>query len=368
MKYVFKNKLYLTTVFFIDLLGGIFSLPFRLFSRKEAKDAKRILLIRLDHIGDFVSTTPLFENIKSYFSQSRLTVIINPAVLDLAKNNPYIDEIITFDAPWFRRNPGKLNIEKFFRLIKRIRREKFDMGIEPRGDFFSIILMFLGKVKYRVGFGITGGGFLLDREIKYNKDMHAIEKNLDALRAIDVPVKNNLTGIYFSETDKGLVETLLKNINYSGKKAIIVHPFAGSKAKEWGREKFLQLIERIQSDGYETFLIGAREDERNYDTSYDLRGKLNLAQLAYLIKRIGFFIGLDSGPANIAASLGVSTIVICSGTNIAQNWIPNNPKVRFVSKSAECKPCELKICRYQKHDCMDQINVGDVLEKINELN
>jgi len=366
MKYVFKNKLYLGLITIIDFLGNIFYFPFKLL-REKPKNIKNILLIRLDHIGDFVSTTPLFENIKSNFNKARLTVVVNPAVFDLAKNNPYIDEIIAFRAPWFSRRSDKVNIADFFRLVKRIRQGKFDIGIEPRGDFFSIVLMFLGKIKYRVGFGITGGGFLLDREIKYNKDTHTIEKNLDVLRAINVPVKNNLTRIYFSEADKDFVENLLKGINYSGKKAVIIHPFAGSSAKEWGKEKFLQLIEKMQSDGYETFLIGAGEDECSYGTSYDLRGKLNLAQLTYLIKRIGFFIGLDSGPANIAASLNVPAIVICSGTNIAQNWIPNNSRVRFVFKNTECKPCELKICRYQKHDCMEQINVADVLEKIKEL-
>ncbi|MCK9615222.1 MAG: glycosyltransferase family 9 protein [Candidatus Omnitrophica bacterium] len=367
MKYVFKNKLYLTTVFFIDLLGGILALPFKLFSRKKAVNVKRILLVRLDHIGDFVTTTPLFKNIKSHFSKAHLTVIINPAVFDLAKNNPYIDEIITFKASWFGRYASNLSMADFFKLIKRIRNGKFDIGIEPRGDFFSIILMFLGGVEYRIGYGVTGGGFLLNQEIKYNKNIHAIEKNLDVLRAMKVPIKNNFPQIYFSGPDKDFVETLLKNVKYNDKKAIVIHPYAGTQAKQWGESKFKQLIKELQADNYDIFIIGAKEDEESYDSVYDLRGKLNLPQLACLIKRIGFFIGLDSGPANIAATLDVPAVIICSGTNIAQNWIPNSSKVRFVLKETECKPCELKVCLKQKHFCMGDITVEEVMGEVSKF-
>ena len=367
MKYVFKNRLYLTTVFFIDLLGNIFVLPFKLFARKKAENIKRILLIRLDHIGDFVATTPLFENIKSHFNKANLTVIINPAVFDLAKNNPYLDEIITFDAPWFSRKTGNLNIAEFVKLIKRIRNGQFDIGIEPRGDFFSIILMFLGAVKYKIGFGITGGGFLLDQEIKYNKNIHAVEKNLDILRAMKIPIKNNVPKIHFTGRDKGFVESVLENVKYSDRKAIVIHPYAGTKAKQWAEAKFKQLINELRSINYEVFIIGTKEDKGDYDNIYDLRGKLNLPQLAYLIKRVGFFIGLDSGPANISATLDVPAIVICSGTNIAQNWIPNNSKVRFVFKETECKPCELKVCLKQRHFCMDDITVEEVMGEVDKL-
>ncbi|MFA5008031.1 MAG: glycosyltransferase family 9 protein [Candidatus Omnitrophota bacterium] len=366
MKYVFKNKLYLTVIIIIDLLGNICTLPFKLL-KKEPKNIKNILLVRLDHIGDFVSTTPLFENIKSYFNEARLTVIINPAVLDLAKANPYIDEIITFKASWFSRKDSESNIAEISKLVKRIRCGKFDIGIEPRGDFFSIILMFLGRVKYRIGFGVTGGGFLLNQEIKCNKNIHVIEKNLNVLKAMKIPIISALPKIYFSDTDKNSVEALLENLGYGGSKAVIIHPYAGTKAKQWEEGKFLQLIKSLKSEGYNVFLIGDREEEVDYDSNYDLRGKLSLTQLAYLMKRIGFFIGLDSGPANIAASLDIPAIVICSGTNIAQNWILNNSKVRFVFKEVECKPCERTICPRQKHFCMDSIKVEEVIAKVWEL-
>ena len=114
-------------------------------------------------------------------------------------------------------------------------------------------------------------------------------------------------------------------------------------------------------------LVGSKSDSGNFSDVFDIRGSLSLPQLACLIKRIGFFIGLDSGPANIAAALNVPSVIICSGTNVPQLWIPNNSNVKFVYKDIECKPCENKICPKKKHECMDQITVEEVLDKFKEI-
>jgi len=363
MKYVFKNKLYLVAAAVVDFLGSVIFLPLRIF-RKKPENVKNVLLIRLDHIGDFVTTGPLIENIKAHFKNARLTVIVNPAVFELAKNNPFIDEVITYKAPWFSRGIRRLNIADFFKLVACIRNKKFDIGIDPRGDCFSIILMFLGAVKYRAGFAVTGGGFLLNRKARYNENAHAIEKNLDVLRAMDIPLRNTLPQIYFTDRDKDFVDNLLSASGYRDVKSVVIHPFAGTKAKEWGDDKFRQLINSLRQNGYDIFIVGALADKGSYDGVYDFRGKLNLTQLAYLIRRIGNFIGLDSGPANIAASLNVPAVIICSGTNIARNWIPNSPKVTFLFKKTECSPCELKVCPKTKHFCMDDITVEEIIEKI----
>jgi ADP-heptose:LPS heptosyltransferase len=120
------------------------------------------------------------------------------------------------------------------------------------------------------------------------------------------------------------------------------------------------LINKIKSDGRAVILVGASNDEGRFENAIDLRGKLTLPQLACLIKKTGLFIGLDSGPANIAAALNVRSVIICSGTNIPQQWIPNNSNVRFIFKDTACKPCGLKVCTKNKHECMEQISVNDV--------
>jgi ADP-heptose:LPS heptosyltransferase len=385
MSYAFKKPIYKILIPIFDTLGSIFFFPMRLFS-KSPSNPKNILIVRLDHIGDFVCTTPLLKNLKNRFPGSKITALVNSASKDLARRDPNIDKVITFSPSYLARNESSFQIDGFKRVIKDVKALGFDLGIDPRGDLISILLMWLGGVRYRIGYGITGGGFLLDKVCKYDESKHVIDRNLALLKALDIPISDRLPEVYFSEKDREEVERLLRPVpeersdewyrarnDEEGtglamtKKAVVLHPFAGAKAKEWLKDNFQKLINRLKESGYEILLVGSKDDRGAFEDVIDLRGKLSLPQLACLIKKIGLFIGLDSGPANIAAALNVPSVIICSGTNVPQLWIPNNSNVRFVYKDTDCKPCENKICPKPNHECMDGITVKEVFEKFKEM-
>lgn len=342
----------------LDILGGILFFPFRYGLRKPASNPKNILIVRLDHIGDFVCTTPLFKNIKDRFPKARITALVNSVSKDLALRDPNIDSVIAFSPIHLARGGGSSGLGGTVRLIRQIRRANFDLGIEPRGDILSILIMWLGGVKYRIGYGITGGGFLLNKVCMYDDSKHVIDRNLALLEALDIPVSDRSPKIYSNINDR-------PDVTASG--AVVIHPFAGAKAKEWPEANFQGLIDRIRNAGQDVLLVGSASDKSSYKNVIDLRGKLTLPQLACLMGQAECFIGLDSGPANMAAALNVPSIIICSGTNIPQLWIPNNPNVRFIFKDVECKPCGLKMCAKNKHECMDSISVDYVVDALRKV-
>ncbi len=380
MKYIFKKTLYKILIPVFDILGYILFLPAKLFRKKAPRNPKNILVVRLDHIGDFVCTTPVFKNLAACFPGAKITAIVNSASKDLALRDPNIHKVISFSPSYLARNEGSSQLKGLARVIKDIKTFGFDLGIEPRGDLISILIMWLGGVKYRVGYGITGGGFLLNKLCGYDESKHVIDRNLALLEVLDIPISTRLAEVYFSEKDEDEVEKLVgeKGVrpNHGLKtklgqtpfsSAVVLHPFAGAKAKEWGHDKFQELIERLNKDNRSVILVGSKSDSGNFSGVFDIKGNLSLPQLACLIRRIGFFIGLDSGPANIAAALNVPSVIICSGTNMPQLWIPDNPNVRFVCRDTECKPCGLKVCMKEKHECMGPITVNDVYDKFKEI-
>ncbi len=377
MNYVFKKKRYRLLMPVFDILGAVISFPFRIFKKNIPRDPKKILVVRLDHIGDFVCTTPLLGNLKRHFPGAKITVLINSVSKELAYRDPNIDKVITFSPFYLARGDKSSTLKGLLRVVKDVRNIGFDLGVEPRGDLLSILIMWVGGVKYRVGYGITGGGFLLNKACKYDRSKHVIERNLTILKALDISVTNKSPEVYFNEKDEEVVERLIREKWDSPRRfasqneargqalffqAIILHPFAGAKAKEWPIKNFQELIDRLKKDGYDIMLVGSKDDEGSFTNVIDMRGRLNLPQLACLIKRIGFFIGLDSGPANIAAALNVPSIIICSGTNIPQLWIPNNNNVKFIYKDIDCRPCENKVCPKEKHECMELITVDEVID------
>lgn len=365
MKYVFKKPIYRISAAVFDAIGSMFFSPLKLFSKETLSVPKNILVVRLDHIGDFVCTTPIFKNLKNKFPDSRITVIVNSASKELAYRDPNIDKVITFSPPHLAREGGSGYGEGLRRVIKDVRNIGFDLGIDPRGDILSILIMWLGRVKYRVGYGITGGGFLLDKEARYNKAIPVIDRNLFLLSEIGVSIGDRSADVYFNDKDAAAAEAIIRDAGSQIiDKAIVLHPFAGAPAREWTMDKFQGLISRLKEKGISAFLVGTKNDIQPYKDVIDMRGKFTLPQLAYFIRRIGYFIGLNSGPANIAAALGVPTVVIASGTDVIRLWIPDKNNVDFVSKEVSCSPCETKICPKEKHLCMDVVSVEDVMNMI----
>jgi len=378
MKYSFKKRIYKILIPAFDVLGSILFFPIRLF-RKPPSNPKNILVVRLDHIGDFVCTTPLFKNIKKKFPAAKITVLINSASKDLAYRDPVIDKVITFSPAYLSRNEKSSSLKGLMRVVKDVKALGFDLGIDPRGDMLSMVIMWLGGVKYRIGYGITGGGFLLNMEGRYDRSVHVIDRNLALLKYLNIPVEDRSPSVYFNDKDMEAVEKLLREkvtgpnqreigvfeqIPFS---AIILHPFAGARTREWSRDSFQGLIDRLRGCGISIFLIGSGDDSIEYTGVIDMRGKFNIPQLAYFIKKVGCFIGLNSGPANIAAALGVSSVVISSGTNIVEDWIPPNKSARFIYRDVVCRPCENKICPKEKHECMNGITAEEVFGKFMEI-
>ena len=89
---------------FIDALGTILVLPFKAVQPRIPQEIKKILIIRLDHIGDLVCATPILENLKRRFPQAQITFLAPASARELLETNPYVDEWIWFDAPWFSRD------------------------------------------------------------------------------------------------------------------------------------------------------------------------------------------------------------------------------------------------------------------------
>lgn len=366
MKYVFKKIGYNVLALTLDVLGTVF-FSFRfILNKKLPLNPRKIILIRLDHIGDFVCSTPLFENVRLAFPQAEVTLLTTPMLKDLAKNDPFLDRIWLHPGPpWLRRGKKKIFlISRLFRLLKEMRKEKFDLGFDSRGDIFSILLMYLGGVKYKVGYGITGGGFLLDKEVRYEINSNSVERNINLLKELKIAVRKSSPKVYFSDKDEKFVEVLLDKMGFRNTRSLVLHPFAGVSAKQWPEEKFRTLIKKLNHTHWKVALVGSVKDSASYSDVYDLRGKLSLPQLACLIKKIGFFIGLDSGPANIALALNVPAVIICSGTNIPERWLPESENALLIYKDVPCKPCEQEICSQPRHYCMEEIEVGEILKAV----
>ncbi|KKQ18439.1 MAG: hypothetical protein US31_C0004G0001, partial [Berkelbacteria bacterium GW2011_GWA1_36_9] len=96
---------------------------------KYPKNPKKILVIRNDRIGDMANSTNVFPALKENFPNAKITAIASKANRALIEKNKKIDKIITLD---FAPRTFK-DIINFLKTSLKIRKEKFDIGIDLRG-------------------------------------------------------------------------------------------------------------------------------------------------------------------------------------------------------------------------------------------
>ena len=376
MKYIFKKKRYVFFVFLIDLIGTIVFLPFRIFKKRNPGNVGNILIIRLDDIEDVIFSTTIPENLKAHYRGAKITFLVGNPARGIVIDNPYVDEVICYDAPWFSKNGKRIfEFKRFFKLADELKRHNYDLGIDLKGDFRHIVLMALARVKFRAGYGVTGGGFLLHRRVNYREATHLIEHNLDLLRDMSIDIIENRPKIYVSKENEESASSIISE-NDLGKNDFItiMHTTANYKSKNWLDYRFAELAGIISKEyGAKIILVGSEDDKDKNDRIVSLSGikvinasaKTSLPVLTALIKKASLFIGVDSGPAHIAALEDVPSVILCSGTNNSDQWSNIGSKVIRIQKDIPCKGCERIDC--EQNICMDLISVYDVLEAVDGL-
>lgn len=119
--------------------------------------------------------------------------------------------------------------------------------------------------------------------------------------------------------------------------AVVLHPGAGSPAKCWPAERFIDLAQRLHRDGLSVrAIVGEVERERwsaqqisHLRTACELREPQTLVELADQIARARAFVGNDSGPGHVAGIIGVPTVSIF-GPADPTRWKPLGPRARVV--------------------------------------
>ncbi|MCX5668240.1 MAG: glycosyltransferase family 9 protein, partial [Candidatus Omnitrophica bacterium] len=64
---------------------------------------KRIIIVRMDRVGDVVLSTPAIKAVRDAYPDSRIAVLVRPYAREVVDGNPYIDEIITYDKSGMER-------------------------------------------------------------------------------------------------------------------------------------------------------------------------------------------------------------------------------------------------------------------------
>ena len=168
------------------------------------------------------------------------------------------NRIYRFNPPWFYDFSWK----GFLRLLSEIRRERYTIFVDLRGDIRNILFFLtFSKAGARVSYRTGGGGWLLDYrlplyEIEHKSLFHGVL--LKCLNAGDIDMLPKI------EYKKGEIlearETIDKHNIPKDKALIVIHPGARLPLKEWTKDGFRQIALRLLEDGYGVIGAGLAKD------------------------------------------------------------------------------------------------------------
>lgn len=160
---------------------------------------------------------------------------------------------------------------------------------------------------------------------------------------------------------------------------ILIHPFAGWKAKEWSLELYFRLAQEL-AGMYDVSLIFEKGKVSVENLDYLKRQKINFIEtvtfnkLIESIKTSVLFIGNDSGPVYVAGLLGKPTFTVYSSTNPAFS-LPFGGNHRFIIKKLKCSAgANDKLCSVNggefgcnSFECLNKLSYDEVAERIKEF-
>jgi hypothetical protein len=174
-----------------------FAPPRTRIERPATVARKRVLILKLDHLGDFVMGLPALERARSLFSDAQITLVVGSWNLDLARRMEIADTIISFDA--FPRNSAEEEPDVAGKraLFDATVPDHYDLAIDLRTDTDTRTLLGRVRASFKAGIGRkTDFPFLdiplaievdrIDREsARENRLDHHAFSSQDVIRRLD---------------------------------------------------------------------------------------------------------------------------------------------------------------------------------------
>jgi ADP-heptose:LPS heptosyltransferase/GT2 family glycosyltransferase len=325
---------------------------------------RRILVIKLDHIGDCITSFPAVRRLKQHFPDARVSVLTSAASRPVWSMEPCIAETIDFDFfhPISAQGQLELGDEDWRSLGERLTGRQFDLAVDLRKHPETRpVLQHIGA-RYLAGFDHRNLFSWLDVALEWGGDealarkrQHTADDLVNLVDAIAVACEEDRQVIVPPRPE--LPPDLAREIELSaGRPLVCVHPCAGSETRQWPTAYFAPVVDRLaEADRAQIVLIGAPGEEpvaddltkrlRHPEAVVSLVGKLPLAELPGLLTTCSLFLGNNSGPHHIAAGLGVPTVGVHSGSVDVREWGPVGPAAVAVAREVICSPCYLAMAK-----------------------
>lgn len=324
---------------------------------------RRVLIVRPDAIGDMVLTLPAIAALRHTYPHLHITLLGSRYTYDLVAPTGLFDTILIDKC----RTGEARGWRGFWRYVIEIRRMNFDAVVHFYSETPEVWLTVFAGIRYQIGdkakLGLWPIFHKYGRFLKtFDQTKHVVEYNFQLLQSFgltldpETPLVSTLT-----PDQKTMGHQKLKDVGWDGQQSIVgFHLGVGGGNKAISVLKFINTIKTLHTEGHAICFTGHSQKEREDRDILlkqldfpvlDLVGKTSLGELTGVLACWSLYIGVDTGPFHLAASMGVPQVAIFPTRRVKPTrWGPWRNRHELVREAYQCPhfcphhSCPLTVC------------------------
>jgi ADP-heptose:LPS heptosyltransferase len=362
-------------------------------------EARSILVIRPDEIGDVVLSGPFLRELRRAAPRAHIALVVKTACLELVEHCPHVDAVhsLNFDGAGNDAHRLRLRWAAWRLRWRRVPRRGFDLVLLPRWDVDWYDSELVGHLLAGRGALVVHRDKLVKRSFHLPPEPPFIfeaysnpqieHEALYALRFLRwcgaTDASDSHLEVWLTDADRLFARAWLDQHLTRRAPLVVIHPSGGSsRLKQWPTANFGALLNKLLADTSCDFLIVGGKDEgwitREFASSASERavlavGQFTLRQLSAVLEQARLFVGGDSGPMHLAAAAETPVIGIFGATSELR-FRPWGRHCRVVSQRYACSPDVLgtfedrcSTCRFPEPRCLTELSVEAVIAEVQSI-
>ena len=334
----------------------------------DEQEKKRVLILQTAFLGDVVLATPMAESIKNLHPEWEVDFLTTPESGALLENNPNISRILTYD-----KNKSERGVKGFLSKISEIEAGAYDIALIPHRSIRSAALVRFAGIPQRVGFDKSAGYFLFTERVKYENELHEVERNLKLVESLNLSVSKVKPRLYPSSNDLKKSEKILKSsAKLKNRPIIAIAPGSIWPTKRWPIENYITLAGMLVKDGFGVVVLGGEKDKALFkkismEGVEVFAGTTTLLESAALLKKCEALVTNDSAPLHFAVAVDTPVVAIFGATAPKFGFYPYNSDDIVIERELPCRPCAIHggmKCPIGTFECMLDIGAEEVFNNV----
>jgi ADP-heptose:LPS heptosyltransferase len=325
----------------------------------DLSNARRVLAIRLDNIGDVVMAGPALRALRAAAPDASLALLCSPAGREAARLLPWVDETIVARTVW-QDAGGRLPLDphRELALVERLRAGTFDAAFVftsfSQSVFPAAYACYLAGIPVRVGQAAEFGGSVLSHVVRPAADgTHQVDRNLHLVEALGLRVEDRSLSV---ELPRPAIEGAHRLLDAAGVDPltpfVAIAPGASASARRYPAQRFAAVARLLRERlGWPIVVVGAKADREAADAivanapgAVSLAGATTTPQWAAVIGGARLVVSSHSAPLHLADALRTPVVCLFSGTDRESEWGPRDTPSVLLREPTACAPCRLFDC------------------------